>query len=210
MKRLLISILLLVFALPLTTSATTFNPAANTDTAYYYHTNALVRDGAEGVIGATSDPDTSDGAARFLSVSIPKGSTINSATIALIGTRTRSGSTIASIKGQAADNAATFTLTVADWTARSQTTASVAWTLPSETNGSTMTTPDISSVIQEIVNRSGWSSGNALVVFINDNGSSDFRGYNEFSAGSSWPVLTVTWTPPSSASPSVYSYAFWW
>ncbi len=47
------------------------------------------------------------------------------------------------------------------------TTAEALWdhdTLRAESNSSELTSPDLKDVIQEIVNRSGWSSGNAIVI----------------------------------------------
>jgi hypothetical protein len=45
-----------------------------------------------------------------------------------------------------------------------KTTATVNWTLPS-TFGSTLYTPEIKTVVQEVVDRSGWASGNAMTFF---------------------------------------------
>src|SRR5262249_28731317 len=52
-------------------------------------------------------------------------------------------------------------------------TASVAWTPNAWTSGQAGTgqrTPDLSAVIQEIVNRSGWASGNAIALVITGTG----------------------------------------
>tara|TARA_Y100000401_G_C8317613_1_gene223438 strand:+ start:1082 stop:1492 length:411 start_codon:yes stop_codon:yes gene_type:complete len=51
----------------------------------------------------------------------------------------------------------------------SETTAYVDWTLPDQSGASGVqynTTPDIKSIIEEIVGRSGWVKGNNLMLFV--------------------------------------------
>ena len=58
---------------------------------------------------------------------------------------------------------------------RTATTASVAWPIPSSDTwqlNQRRVTPDITSIIREIVTQSGWQSGNALVVLIKRAGAS--------------------------------------
>jgi GTPase SAR1 family protein len=55
---------------------------------------------------------------------------------------------------------------------------------------------DISTIIQEIVNRSGWASGQAMQFMIFDNGSTDNAGrlYYTYKQGiGSCPILTITY-----------------
>ena len=73
------------------------------------------------------------------------------------------------IHGEAADNAAAFTTTDFSLTTRTTTAAFVDWIVPSwpsGTSGEHTTTPDLSAIVQEIVNRAGWAPGNALVFLI--------------------------------------------
>jgi hypothetical protein len=53
-------------------------------------------------------------------------------------------------------------------------------------------TPDVSSVIQEIVNRPGWTSGNSLVIIITGTGKRVADSYNGNQAGAS--TLHVEYT----------------
>jgi hypothetical protein len=109
------------------------------------------------------------GGMRFTNVTIPQGASITAAYLTLRSRYTTSVTVVNSrIKGEAADNAATFS-TEADFNGRARTTASVDWdNIPAWTNGVDYNSPGIKTIIQEIVNRSGWASGNALVIFWDD------------------------------------------
>ena len=109
---------------------------------------------------------------RFTAVDIPQGATINSATITFIA-RNNATSTVCNlaVRGVAEDDATAITGYI-DAHARTLTTASVDWlALNIWTAGASRSAPDIASIIQEIINRAGWSSGNALVIYVIDNGS---------------------------------------
>jgi len=142
---------------------------------------------------------------RFTSVNIPQGSTINSAYLRLKG-RLVQGTADTKIEGEDTDNAATF-VDRADWDARVHTTASVAWHgITGWSDGTWYDSPDIKAVIQEIINRPGWSSGNALVLFWMDDGS--VHGEDNFAIAYNYdddpadaPKLEVTWTPPAPPPP---------
>lgn len=109
--------------------------------------------------------------ARFTSVTIPQGATINSASYIMTcgGTYNASPNVVAFlVAAHAADNSGALTATGGDLnnTTRPQTTAvSSTWTQTSLTLD-TEYSIDITSVVQEIVNRAGWVSGNALTVLV--------------------------------------------
>ena len=104
---------------------------------------------------------------RYSSVAIPQGATIVDAKITVKSLNNQSGTTCSTtIKGDDVDNSATFTSS-AKPSGRTPTTATVAWTnLPAFTTDTTYDTPDITDIIQEIVDRPGWSSGNALSIMM--------------------------------------------
>lgn len=109
---------------------------------------------------------------RFQNVAIPNSAVITAASIQFQANSSLAGTTVnVNIKGDASDNA-TAPTTRATHTGKTRTSASVNWQPGGQTAGSNYTTPDISSVIQEIVNRAGWVSGNALQILIDNNGSS--------------------------------------
>lgn len=105
------------------------------------------------------------GVFRFQDIGIPNGATINSAKLTLYGP----GLTISGanynlrIRGVDEDNTASFS---SDPTARPTTTAFGDWDFTDWAFNTFKDTSDFTSVIQEIVDRPGWSSGNALGIFI--------------------------------------------
>lgn len=127
-------------------------------------TNTLLSPGSHG-----SNNEHSAGA-RFTNVTIPQGATINSATFQMRANASyNAGSNVIKyhVSGQAADNAATFAIAAnMTTTNRPRTTAvSADWTQTSVTGG-TWYSIDVTSVVQEIINRAGWTSGNALVIIV--------------------------------------------
>jgi len=105
---------------------------------------------------------------RWLNITIPQGATITAAHISFYGRGSLSEGTVcnADIDGDDEDNCATYTTCPNLW-ARPRTTASVAWNgISSWASAAWYDSPDIASVIQEIINRGGWSSGNAIGIFV--------------------------------------------
>jgi hypothetical protein len=110
---------------------------------------------------------------RFTSVTLPQGATINAAYLSFYAFGALSGTTCkVTIKGHNTDNAPTFS-TKADFDGRARTSAGVSWTIPGWSDATWYDSPSITSVVQEIVNRAGWASGNAMAFFVDDDGSSD-------------------------------------
>jgi len=104
---------------------------------------------------------------RFKNVAIPQGATISSAYLEFETDETESGATSVVIFGENVDDANEFSESGSDISARSKTSASADWS-PSSWNSvdELHQTPSIASIIKEIVDRSGWSSGNDLVIMI--------------------------------------------
>ena len=106
---------------------------------------------------------------RFVDVAVPKGANITHAYIEFVCDELDEGTLFASllIEGEPNPNPTTFTT---DIIARPRTTAKAVWEPANWTTvGQIDQTPDISAIIQEIVNLDGWASGNALVLIISDN-----------------------------------------
>jgi uncharacterized repeat protein (TIGR01451 family) len=133
---------------------------------------------------------------RFNGVNIPPGANITNAFVQFQADEIGSEATSLIIQGQDIDNAPTFTSATGNISSRSRTTASVSWApVPWTTIGEAglaQRTPDITSVVQEIVNRSGWSSGNSLVVIISGTGHRTAESYNGVPAAA--PLLHVEFT----------------
>ena len=101
---------------------------------------------------------------RFRGINIPQGTVIDSAYILVHSHEGKSTEDVAriTIAGEASDDAATFDLTSLI-TDRPGTTASVLWEVNEEWEiWQPYRTPDLTGIVQEIVNRSGWQSGNAM------------------------------------------------
>jgi hypothetical protein len=141
---------------------------------------------------------------RFDKLNIPRGATITKAYVQFTTKETRNTS-LASlvIQGQAVDSAPTFSKTTNDISSRATTGASVTWSPPGWTvvgaAGADQQTPDLKAVVQEVVNRSGWASGNALALVITGTGRRVAESYNGVRASA--PLLHVEYsteeTPPT-------------
>jgi len=107
--------------------------------------------------------------ARFLDVTVPQGATISEARLQLRCDWTDGAGVVTGIlTGEDIDSAPTFT-NLGDFTSRVHTDASVTWSsLGAWTAGTWYNSPDIKTVVEEIVGRGGWSSGNDMVIFLED------------------------------------------
>jgi hypothetical protein len=136
----------------------------------------LVYDGSNQTVGM-----------RFNGVSVPKGASITNAWIQFTVDEAQSEATTLFIQGQAVDNATTFTTAKNNVSGRARTTASVRWDpVPWSTIGQAgldQRTPNLSAVVQEVVNRQGWSSGNSLVIVITGTGHRTADAYDESTTG---------------------------
>jgi hypothetical protein len=110
---------------------------------------------------------------RFTNVTIPQGATITTAYLIVTAWDEWGGNGAAQwyskIRGQAADNAAAFN-TLADFNARDWAAATpLAWSGNTAwTDNQEYQSPEIKTLIQAIVNRAGWTSGNALALSWDD------------------------------------------
>ena len=106
---------------------------------------------------------------HYTGVNIPSGATITSATIQFEANSSDNVNAVAiTIEGEAEDNADLFSTTAFDVTTRSPTLNSVNWTpldWVENEMGANQLTPDLSNILQEIINRSGWNA-NQNIVFL--------------------------------------------
>ncbi|MFT7244500.1 MAG: hypothetical protein ACI82A_001857 [Candidatus Azotimanducaceae bacterium] len=109
---------------------------------------------------------------RFRNVAIPQGSIVNSAYLEFETDETNSGATSLVIFGENVDTANEFGISNDDISTRPKTSASANWSPGAWSSTNELhQTPDIASIIKEIVDRTGWSSGNDLVIMIEPDGS---------------------------------------
>ncbi len=115
---------------------------------------------------------------RFTGVAVPQGATVTNAYVEFTTDETNSGTTNLTFRAQDADDPPAFGSGSNDITARPVTSASVAWS-PSAWNtvGQKHQTPNLAPVIQEVVGRSGWVSGNAMVIIVTGTGERTAEAY---------------------------------
>lgn len=130
---------------------------------------------------------------RFLNVTIPNAATINSASISLNFTSASYDDPDVTIYAEATDDSTTFTTGSSNISGRTSTSATVTWTATGIGTG-TKTSPDIKTVIQEIVNRGGWTSGNDINIIIKGNGGSSAFRIRSYDAGSDYPQINIDYT----------------
>ena len=107
---------------------------------------------------------------RFSAVSIPNAATITSAIINFTarGNFTMTAGITVDIYCEDADNAADFA-TTADVVNRVRTTATSAWSAPNTgTTDVAVNSADFTAAVQEVIDRAGWASGNALMVLLRE------------------------------------------
>lgn len=110
---------------------------------------------------------------RFRNVNIPQGATITSSYIQFFSERDNSASATANIYGEKSGNSSVFTSSSNNLSSRLKTTAMVSWAIPSWINGAqgiTEQTPNLNSIISEIVNQPNWQAGNSMSFLIEGSG----------------------------------------
>jgi hypothetical protein len=139
---------------------------------------------------------------RFINVPIPRNAVITNAYIEFEASDTNSEPTSLTIQAQASDNAPIFTITPFDLMSRPLTTALVNWdnVSPWTIVGAKQQTLDLSALVQEVVNRSGWSSGNNMAFFINGHGTRNAVSYD--GSITSAPLLHVEYDPSPTDTPT--------
>ncbi|MEJ2687990.1 MAG: hypothetical protein P8124_12485, partial [Gammaproteobacteria bacterium] len=131
---------------------------------------------------------------RFQDVAIPQGATITTAYIEFTANSANSETTNLLIEGEDSDDAAPFATTVDNIKSRTATSATVSWNnVAAWSAGLTYQSPSLTTIVQEIVNRGAWVSGNAMVFRLTGVGTTDnkrdVRSYDT-SSGSA-PVLRI-------------------
>ena len=111
---------------------------------------------------------------RFQDLKIPQGANVVGARVQFtVAPGSTLGGLTVQIRGEAADDAGAFSTTTGSLGtlfSTATTTAAVNWSPPDwltvgEANGNELT-PDLTPVVQEIVNRPGWVSGNTLALVV--------------------------------------------
>ncbi|MEZ4656465.1 MAG: metallophosphoesterase [Caldilineaceae bacterium] len=158
---------------PPSTSALDIRVNANTDDAEEYPGGYVSLTNGDLELVDDSSGNQTVGI-RFAAVNIAQGATIANAYVQFQADETNSQPTTLTIYGHAADNASTFQYSNGDISTRPRTSASASWSPAAWTvvgqAGADQRTVNIAPIIQEIVNRPGWQSGNALALIITGSG----------------------------------------
>jgi len=137
---------------------------------------------------------------RFTNLAIPKGAVIESAHMTMQSYSRKTGWVSLTILGENHGNPGQYS----DWWGPAQRTpidSGITWSNPPELNANeTFRTPDIKTIVQKIVNRSDWASGNAMAFMIKGTAGGGRRGFQSFERSSTRaPVLHVTFSGGSSS-----------
>ncbi len=144
---------------------------------------------------------------RFQNVGVPQGATITNATIEFEAAVSKSEVTSLTLKGENNDDSSAFDATGNNISSRTKTLASVSWdNIPAWTEGSRYQTSDITTIIQEIVNRSGWCGNNALSLIIEGTGLRNAQSFEGSAAGA--PLLSIEYDEDSVSEGACINQAF--
>lgn len=140
---------------------------------------------------------------RFSGISIPRNAIILNSYVEFEVDEVGSDPTSVLFHGQAADNAPAFVTATYDLSNRARTAAQVAWDdIPAWTvRNEKWQTPDLSPIIQEIVDRPNWTSGNSIVILASGSGRRTAESYDGEPAAAAKLVVvystdaTPTFTP---------------
>lgn len=143
---------------------------------------------------------------HFLNVTIPQAANITNAAIDVNVYDAATDDADVDIYAADEDDAVAVTNLATGPQSRTPTTAVVAWDASSLGTG-IKTTPNISSVIQEIVDRPGWASGNDILIIMVDGGTNTLR-FDSYETSSGTPAqITIEYTEGgSSIIPAVMYY----
>jgi hypothetical protein len=139
---------------------------------------------------------------RFQGINIEQGATINSAYIEFSTDETGpTEATTLIFRAQAHNSAPEFTGTNYNISSRATTGASVVWNIADGDQWAVghekHQTPDLSPIIQEIVDRSGWANGNAIVIIVTGSGervAESWKGANSHGDLTLAARLHIDWT----------------
>jgi len=137
---------------------------------------------------------------RFQNITIPKGAVITSAVIQFMPKwNDNSYDPSLMIYGEKSDNASTFTNESNNISHRNKTHSSVLWQTQNDWNSKQYhNTPKVTSIVQEIVNQTGWHSGNSMAFMLTPE-NKKWRGIRTYDDDpSKAPRLVITYTTDES------------
>lgn len=132
---------------------------------------------------------------RFSGVNLPQGAIITNAYIQFRADETDATALNINIAAEGIDNSPSFTTTPYDVTNRTLTSAQVTWNNPPSWTAGDLTpdqqTPSLTAIVQEIANRAGWATGNAMTFVLWDNGTEMDERVADSQEGGFGPILNI-------------------
>jgi len=143
---------------------------------------------------------------RFTNLTIPQGATIQTAKLTVYSRGYRYGMdshVYVMVGTDQADDSSQITSYSAHQSRKSNVNTEIKWLASSTDVGDAMQSPELKTIVQEVVSRPGWSSGNAIQFFCeaSTEGSAtlnlnlDYQSYADNSGPEYIPLLEVTYTP---------------
>ena len=137
------------------------------------------------------------GGLRFQNVGIPQGATVTSARIDFAPASGNSDPVTFAVRAARVDDASVFT-TSTDMSGSTKTVAVSNWAAPAWVNTNPpvhVEGPNVTSLVQEVVNRSGWCGNNAMAFYLEPiSGSGSRTAHSIDGAPGLQPTLTITYT----------------
>ncbi len=130
---------------------------------------------------------------RFKGLAVPKGATIAKAYIEFVADKASSGTASLIIHGEATDNAPTFLATSKNISSRKKTTSNVPWAPGTWSASGVYQSNDVKTIVQEIINRTGWASGNSMAFIITGTGTRTAESFEGTPSGMA-PLLHVEYS----------------
>lgn len=187
-----------------TTVSVTSSISSGTDDAEEYKSGTVILNSDDlDLVYDTKTTGNQTVGLLFRNLAIPQGSTITKAYIQFTCDERTTNTCSLTIKGQLSGSAAEFVASSGNLSARPKTSAGVSWvpqtwkTVGSQ--GSAQQTPEIKTVLQEIVNLSGWGASSNLVILISGSGTRTAESYEGLPAKA--PYLYIEYISTAGSAP---------
>lgn len=105
-------------------------------------------------------------ALRFAALPLPQGAKVTGATLELTAANDMTASTLTRITALASDDAPQVSSADATISSYTPGSASEDWIIPQALSGENIFSKDVTSIVSEVVNRTGWVKGNALTLLL--------------------------------------------
>ncbi len=138
---------------------------------------------------------------RFVDLGVPQGAKITRAYLKLRAAANDAGPTVLSIRAHAADSAPNFKRAAGDVSSRPTTTAAARWSPTNWRRGRSYRSSDLSSVVQEMVDRGSWD-GDTLAFIVSGDDKNDRRAVSANHSLRGSPTLYIWYSGAAELAPA--------